>query len=73
MSSNAETFLRFVGLDVGIDQVPHIGFVGFQVEAFAAGLTDHLPQLQIIVDSFLRRVISAGLYPAASNSSAMLA
>ena len=35
---------RFVGFDVGVDQVAHVGFVGFQVEGFAAGLADDLAQ-----------------------------
>ena len=33
---------RLVGLDVGVDQVPHVGLVGFQVEGLAAGLADDL-------------------------------
>ena len=35
---------RLVGLDVGVDEVPHVGFVGFQVEPLAAGLADDLAQ-----------------------------
>ena len=38
---------RFVGFDVGVDQVAHVGFVGFQVEGFAAGSADGVAQVQI--------------------------
>ena len=35
---------RLIGLDVGVDQVPHVGLVGFEVERLAAGLADDLAQ-----------------------------
>src|SRR2546425_5888247 len=39
-----------IGLDVGVDQMPHVGLIGLQVEAFTAGLADNLPQLQVMVE-----------------------
>src|SRR5882724_10421120 len=41
---------RLIGLDVGIDQMPHVRLVGLQVEAFTAGLADNLPQLQVMIE-----------------------
>ena len=38
MLSKGEIFLRLIGFDVGVDEVPHVGLIRFQVEAFAAGL-----------------------------------
>ena len=33
MLSNGEIFRGSIGLDVGVDEVPHVGLIGFQVEA----------------------------------------
>ncbi len=30
--------------------MPHVGLVGLQAEAFTAGLTDNLPQLQVMIE-----------------------
>ena len=44
---------RLIGLDVGVDQVPHVGLVGLEVEGLAAGLADDLAQLQVMVELLL--------------------
>ena len=65
---------RLVGLDVGVDQVPHVGLVGLEVEGLAAGLADDLAEVQVVVELLLdaarcRRRCSRPR----SSSSAMLA
>src|SRR5208283_1762070 len=42
-------FARFVGLDIGIDEVPHIGLIGLEIERLAAGLADDFAQIQKMV------------------------
>ena len=32
------------------DQVPHVGLVGLEIQAFAAGLADRLAHVQVVVD-----------------------
>ncbi len=44
---------RLVGLDVGVDEVPHVGLVGLQVEALAAGLADDLADVQVVIELLL--------------------
>ena len=51
MSSKGEIFPRLIGFDVGVDEVPHVGLVGLEVEGFAAGLADDLAQFEIAVES----------------------
>src|ERR1700733_11634713 len=47
---------RLVGLDVSINQMPHVGFVGFQVERFTARLLDNLADIQ----EMLKLLLDAG-------------
>ena len=41
-------FSRLLRLDVGVDQVPHVGFVSLQIERLAACVTDHVAELHIV-------------------------
>ena len=38
-----------ISLNVGVDEVPHIGFIGFEVQAFATGLADNLAKSKIML------------------------
>ena len=64
---------RLIGFDVGVDEVPHVGLVGFQVEALAAGLADDLAQLQVAVERLLDAGDLGSAVTGRSSSSAMLA
>jgi hypothetical protein len=35
---------------LGVDQMPHVGLIGLQVEAFTAGLADNLPQFMVALE-----------------------
>lgn len=39
-----------VRLDIGIDQVTHVGFVSLEIECLAAGLVNHFPNVHIVFD-----------------------
>ena len=43
ISPKSEIFRGSRGLDVGVDEVAHVGLVGFEVDGFAAGLADDAP------------------------------
>ena len=42
--------MRFVGLDVSVDEVAHVGLVRLEVEAFAAGLADGISDLDVVIE-----------------------
>ena len=44
---------RLIGLNVGVDQVPHVSLVSLQVEALAAGLANDLADIQVMVKLLL--------------------
>jgi hypothetical protein len=41
---------RLIGLDVSVDQMPHVRLVSLQIKAFTAGLADNLPKPQVMVE-----------------------
>ena len=42
-----------VGFDVGVNEVTHVGFVGFEVQALTTGLPDDLAQFQVTINLLL--------------------
>ena len=65
---------RLVGLDVGVDEVPHVRLVRLQVERLAAGLADDLAHVQVVVELLLDAGdVGGGCSRRGSSSSAMLA
>ena len=43
---------RLISFNIGVNQMAHIGLIGFQINAFATGLTDYFTQLEIAVNIF---------------------
>jgi hypothetical protein len=53
-----------VGLDVGVDEMPHVGLAGFEIEALATRPADDLAHIQVVVEwssCFSMRMMSAPL------------
>jgi hypothetical protein len=44
---------RFVGLDVGVDQMPHVGFIRFEVQTLATGLANNLADIEVLGELLL--------------------
>ena len=53
MLSKRRNLPRLIGFDVGVDEVTHVRFIGFQVQAFPAGLADDLAHFQVMVELLL--------------------
>ena len=60
MLSKGEIVRGLVGFDISVDEVPHVGLVGFQVQLFVSGVADDLAQLEIVV-KFLFDALDVGI------------